>query len=72
MLNSKNFDAGDGKSGVPASSAGSLAGALTAASGAAASSGGGGDVARGAQGNTLRDAFRPSFLTVEVIGFGAS
>lgn len=70
VINSGNFSSGGGKSGVPASSAGSMVGALTAASGAAA--GAGGDAARGTQAGMPRDSFRPSFLTVEVIGFGAS
>lgn len=71
VLNGANFSAGGASSGVPVSDTSALAGALGAASASAAgSTKGSEDMARSAQGSTLAESFKPSFITVEVLGIG--
>lgn len=74
VLNASNISSGGGASGVPTTQSGTMAGLASSASGTAAgSSKSGDDAARSsaaAARAAARGAFRPSFVTVEVVGFG--
>jgi filamentous hemagglutinin family protein len=74
VLNANNISSGGQASGVPQVQTGSIAGLATGASSATAGTAAGADdAARSASDagrDAARNAFRPSFITVEVLGFG--
>jgi hypothetical protein len=71
VLNAPNFSAGGSTSGVPAAQAGIAGAALASASGASSAAARSDDLTRGLSSSAAQGApFRPSFITVEVLGFG--
>ncbi|MBI4996635.1 MAG: filamentous hemagglutinin family protein, partial [Rhodocyclales bacterium] len=74
VLNGSNISSGGASVGVPATQSGTMSGLAASASGATAagSSKSGDDAARSSAeaAQAARSAFRPSFVTVEVVGFG--